>query len=148
MAGRVQVNLDWKGPEVVRATKDAARKALWRAAEEIRARANALAPLDSGILKATADTHMEGMPEPENGPLTAVGRDGKVKTVIRPPLGSVDAGDLAVSIFYNTPYAARLHEHPGYEFQGGREGKWLETTISEDSSDILKWLEEELEKEF
>jgi hypothetical protein len=30
---------------------------------------------------------------------------------------------------YHTPYAARLHEHPEYNFQGGRKGKYLEDPI-------------------
>lgn len=30
---------------------------------------------------------------------------------------------------YNTPYAARLHEHPEYAFQSGRKGKYLEDPI-------------------
>lgn len=30
---------------------------------------------------------------------------------------------------YHTPYAARLHEHPEYNFQAGRKGKYLEDPI-------------------
>jgi len=30
------------------------------------------------------------------------------------------------AVVYDTPYAARLHEHPEYNFQGGRKGKYLE----------------------
>lgn len=30
---------------------------------------------------------------------------------------------------YHTPYAARLHEHPEYNFQKGRKGKYLEDPI-------------------
>jgi predicted transcriptional regulator len=30
---------------------------------------------------------------------------------------------------YNKVYAARLHEHPEYRFQKGRQGKWLQNTI-------------------
>lgn len=33
-------------------------------------------------------------------------------------------------IFYDTPYAVRLHEHPEYHFQKGREGKWLSNTFT------------------
>jgi hypothetical protein len=32
-------------------------------------------------------------------------------------------GDIVIG--YNTPYAARLHEHPEYHFQKGRKGKYL-----------------------
>jgi hypothetical protein len=41
---------------------------------------------------------------------------------------SVDRGSMKGVVSYDTPYAARLHEHPEYKFQRGREGKWLEKT--------------------
>lgn len=34
-----------------------------------------------------------------------------------------------VIVGYHTPYAARLHEHPEYNFQKGRKGKFLEDPI-------------------
>ena len=34
--------------------------------------------------------------------------------------------DEGAAVVYDTPYAARLHEHPEYNFQGGRKGKYLE----------------------
>lgn len=34
-----------------------------------------------------------------------------------------------ILVGYNTPYAARLHEHPEYKFQKGRVGKYLERAI-------------------
>lgn len=54
----------------------------------------------------------------------------------------LDKGDLQTSgevmtkgtelvISYNEPYAVRLHENPQYNFQGGREGKWLENTLKD-----------------
>ncbi len=39
-------------------------------------------------------------------------------------------GDEQV-VGYNTPYAARLHENPGYTFQKGRKGKYLEQPMKE-----------------
>lgn len=30
------------------------------------------------------------------------------------------------AVVFDTPYAARLHEHPEYNFQGGRQGKYVE----------------------
>lgn len=41
------------------------------------------------------------------------------------PLASRDADPAAV-VSYDTAYAVRLHEHPEYQFQGGRKGKYLE----------------------
>lgn len=31
---------------------------------------------------------------------------------------------------YHTPYAARLHEHPEYNFQKGRKGKYIEDPLN------------------
>ncbi|GAB2519454.1 HK97 gp10 family phage protein [Paramicrobacterium agarici] len=39
------------------------------------------------------------------------------------PLG---AAEPTVEVIYDMPYAARLHEHPEYNFQGGRKGKYVE----------------------
>jgi len=40
-----------------------------------------------------------------------------------------DATTHKATIAYNTPYAARLHEHPEYNFQGKGKGKWLQRAI-------------------
>lgn len=42
------------------------------------------------------------------------------------------------SVYYDTPYAVRLHEHPEYNFQRGRQGKWLEDTVNQRGADILE----------
>lgn len=41
--------------------------------------------------------------------------------------GSVDYIETppTASVFYDTPYAIRLHEHPEYRFKGKGQGKWL-----------------------
>lgn len=41
------------------------------------------------------------------------------------PLASQSADPVA-EVTYDTPYAARLHEHPEYNFQKGRKGKYVE----------------------
>jgi len=38
-------------------------------------------------------------------------------------------GNDEVVVGYNKKYAARLHEHPEYNFQKGRKGKYLEDPI-------------------
>lgn len=43
---------------------------------------------------------------------------------------------------YNKVYAARLHEHPEYRFQKGREGKYLENPIKAGLPDFKKYVEE------
>lgn len=37
--------------------------------------------------------------------------------------------ELIAEVGYNTPYAARLHEHPEFHFQKGRKGKYLEDPL-------------------
>ena len=53
--------------------------------------------------------------------------------------GTVDAdpGDEPAAIVsYNTPYAARHHEHPEYNFQGGRQGKYVEEPALENAAEL------------
>ena len=45
---------------------------------------------------------------------------------------------------YHTPYAARLHEHPEYHFQGGRKGKYLEDPIKNNLRVFGRFAEDEL----
>jgi len=45
--------------------------------------------------------------------------------------GVADRDSQGAYVGYNTPYAARLHEHPEYNFQKGRKGKYLEDPIKE-----------------
>ena len=51
------------------------------------------------------------------------------------PLGQRD-GDAEVDVTYDTPYAARLHEHPEYNFQGGRKGKYLEDPALQNRAEL------------
>lgn len=44
------------------------------------------------------------------------------------------------SVYYDTPYAARLHEHPEYNFKGKGEGKWLENALRRISPKLLKYI--------
>jgi hypothetical protein len=46
---------------------------------------------------------------------------------------------------YNTPYAARLHEHPEYNFQKGRKGKYLEDPIKRNQGAFKEIFKEEFE---
>ncbi|WP_341935340.1 hypothetical protein MRBLWO14_000987 [Microbacterium sp. LWO14-1.2] len=39
-------------------------------------------------------------------------------------------------VVYDTPYAARLHEHPEYNFQGGRKGKYVEDPALEHRDEL------------
>lgn len=45
---------------------------------------------------------------------------------------------------YNTPYAARLHEHPEYNFQKGRKGKYLEDPIKRNLSVFKRYMQDNI----
>lgn len=47
---------------------------------------------------------------------------------------------------YNTPYAARLHEHPEYHFKKGRKGKYLEDPIKNNMSTLGRYFTNEVKE--
>ncbi|AZO95279.1 hypothetical protein [Halocella sp. SP3-1] len=60
----------------------------------------------------------------------------------------VDNSALKAATGYDTPYAIRLHEHPEYNFQDGREGKWVEKVIKDASikKDVLNHIGKKIKK--
>ncbi len=52
----------------------------------------------------------------------------------------INKNSLRGTVYYDTPYAAKLHEHPEYNFQKGRQGKWLEKTIYANKEKIKKYI--------
>lgn len=52
--------------------------------------------------------------------------------------GRVDVFPNKVEVGYHTRYAHRLHEHPEYNFQNGRKGKYLEDPIKNNLSRLEK----------
>jgi hypothetical protein len=51
--------------------------------------------------------------------------------------GTVSSEGNQGAVSYDTPYACRLHEHPEYHFQNGRQGKWLEVSVHDTQAQIL-----------
>lgn len=51
-----------------------------------------------------------------------------------------DRGSDEATVGYNKVYAARLHEHPEYNFQKGRKGKYLEDPIKHNLHIFLQFL--------
>ncbi|MCK9461591.1 MAG: HK97 gp10 family phage protein [Proteobacteria bacterium] len=56
----------------------------------------------------------------EKGTLSGSGRSSEV---------GIKGNEMKVEVSYNTPYAARLHEHPEYKFKKSRKGKYLEDPL-------------------
>lgn len=95
----VRINVSMSGTGFAAAGAEAIARVMTGetlAAERLLALSNAEAPLDIGTLIGSS-------------------------TVI--PATDPTEG---AAVVYDTPYAARLHEHPEYNFQGGRKGKYLE----------------------
>lgn len=53
----------------------------------------------------------------------------------------IDEKDQSV-VGYNKVYASRLHEHPEFRFQKGRQGKWLENAIKINLDAFKKYYKE------
>lgn len=63
--------------------------------------------------------------------------------------GGVDPDtDHSVIVGYNKVYAARLHEHPEYRFQKGRQGKYLETPIKNNLSVFRQFVADTIRQVF
>lgn len=58
--------------------------------------------------------------------------------------GFVESTDRKTQVAFDTPYAAKLHEHPEYNFQGNGEGKWLEKTVIRNEVTIIDIIKREL----
>lgn len=54
-------------------------------------------------------------------------------------------GDETI-VGYHTPYAARLHENPQYNFQKGRKGKYLEDPIKNNLKELNQIYGEEVKR--
>jgi len=57
-----------------------------------------------------------------------------------------DVDQRIAAVSYSTPYAAYLHEHPEFNFQHGRKGKWLEDAARNNRSDIAELMAEVMKK--
>ena len=59
---------------------------------------------------------------------------------------AVDGQAGKANIYYVQKYAARLHEHPGYNFQHGRQGKWLEKTMLSSGEQAQQLIAQEIKR--
>lgn len=67
-------------------------------------------------------------------------------TLIQTSAVDVDPDAGVANAFYVQKYAARLHEHPEYNFQGGRQGKWLEKTILAEGDRVREIMANEIKE--
>jgi len=60
--------------------------------------------------------------------------------------GRAEADGEEAAVSYDTVYAARLHEHPEYNFRGQGRGKWLQLAAEEEPRPILEDIADGLRK--
>jgi len=118
---RVQVR--WHTAEANARQRRETKRALGRAAEYVLQESNKYVPHDDGDLERSGNTDVEQ----HQG-------FGGTKT--------------SSSVFYDTPYAIKMHEHPEYNFQGGRKGKYLDKTINETKEEVKRYLAEAYRRAF
>ena len=62
--------------------------------------------------------------------------------------GEVDVKEGEATVSYDTPYAVRLHEHPEYNFQKGRQGKYLEKALDNNRDRLIKHIQKAIKEAF
>lgn len=109
----------WYGDRALRKLLREADRITQNGAEYLLDESNKKVPYEEGILEGS-------------GVVKKVGDDGD--------------GIITYKVSYDTPYAIRLHEHPEYNFNGGREGKWLENTLKDEERAVLDYLVQEIRR--
>lgn len=113
MAERVK-----RASELTRVIERAAEKAMGEAMRDLQGRAQRLAPIDTGDLRASAQwavTHLPG-------------------------------GGIAGGVAFPLPYAAAQHEGVGFEHPRGGEAKFLERPLKENADRYAKHIADSIEK--
>ena len=89
-------------------------------------------PLDEGTLRGSGSVIVQGKAvgtSADIGYPAKPDKDGHGAPATSAP-DSVEPGAIVAVIGFNTPYAARLHEHPEFEFtEPGSGGKFLEEPL-------------------
>lgn len=58
----------------------------------------------------------------------------------------VDESSLQGSVYYDTPYAIRMHEEPGLKYTDPKaRWKWLEMTVKEQTDKVVEYIRKHLE---
>lgn len=101
-------------------------------------------PLKEGTLRASGSVHVDRKfvdksPDPDGVGTPNTGEDDTVKRSRNKVVGTVG---------FNTPYAARLHEHPEFEFtEPGSGGKFLSSKLEANQKDYREVMVRRIRKE-
>lgn len=52
------------------------------------------------------------------------------------------------AVYFDTPYAVRLHENPEYNFQNGRVGKYLEIVVNQEKAAVENYIRNRIRELF
>ncbi|MGH8429987.1 MAG: hypothetical protein ACREUF_06260 [Solimonas sp.] len=120
-----------------RRVRDAAEQAMAQAGLDVLHDAifeEPTVPFEKGTLRASGSVIL-ATPEGEELVATSQGmtdlREGAAPpSPAEPPVGESDPNAIIVLVAFNTPYAARLHEHPEFHFtEPGAGGKYVEDKL-------------------
>lgn len=107
----------WNADSIIKKVNRKAADIITDAANVLLAESQEQVPLDKGTLQDSGDIDVKN--------------DDK-------------AGIHEATVFYDTKYARRLHEHPEYRFQHGRKGKYLQDPAKELESTFERYVKDEL----
>jgi len=94
------VKVTWHGDKVNRKIEATLLTVIAQQAEVVLYESSRMVPFLDGFLMASGDTDIESK-----------------------------SGVVTGTVFYDTPYAVRLHEHPEYNFGNGRQGLYLSEAL-------------------
>lgn len=106
-------------------------------------------PLDEGTLRGSGSVIVQGENTATAGDLgypANPDEDGNGSPATS-DASSVDRDAIVAVVGFNTPYAARLHEHPEFEFnEPGSGGKYLEQPLADNEDKYKKIVGTEIKK--
>lgn len=111
---KAKVTVKWNDSKAIKLMNEALTSGIKDACEYILQESNKIAPIDEGTLIRSGNIDVESSPKPKG------------------------------CIYYDTPYAIRLHENPQYSFQNNREGKYLEKTVKDERKAVQRFLSQRL----
>lgn len=118
-ANKADVVVKWEGDLAIAAQQKAGKRGMQDAVEHLLEESNKIVPFDESDLMKSGDVDVK-----------------------------VNAKTLVGYVYYDTPYAVRMHEHPEYNFQNGREGKYLQKTLVNQKSAVMQFMKDAYKKAF
>ena len=135
------MRMTWNGDKIIADIEAAASEGAWKGAQFLLQESNKGVPHDEGALQRSGTVSPDAPPE-----ATSVFAKAKAGLDMSKAFAKGIIKSLHWFVSYNAPYSRRLHEHPEYNFQNGRHGKWLEIAFYHSIATIKKIVAEEVNK--